>query len=100
MSATRQTLHDGAPDRTKYVIDFDAASLAQLPTDATLTAEVTASAGAGIKHTQIFRNMSTGARRLLVMLQAPTGNPPVEVRARLLLGQQPVTETWTTTWHP
>ena len=100
VSATRQTLHDGAPDRTKYVIDFDAASLAQLPTDATLTAEVTASAGAGIKHTQIFRNMSTGARRLLVMLQAPTGNPPVEVRARLLLGQQPVTETWTTTWHP
>lgn len=99
--ATRQALHDnGVPDRTKYVIDFDAASLAHLPSDASLTADVTVGAGAEVKHTQVFRNMSNGARRLVIVLAAPDGAPPVEVRARLMHNQQPVTETWSMLWQP
>jgi glucans biosynthesis protein len=101
VSATRQTIHEGgAPDRTKYVIDFDAKSLAHLPAEATLTAEVTATDSATVQHSQVFRNMATGARRLVLVLSAPAGSPAVEIRARLLFEQQPVTETWTTRWQP
>ena len=101
VSATRQTLHEGgAPDRTKYVIDFDAASLAHVPAEASLTADVTATDGAQVQHAQVFRNMATGARRLVLVLSAPAGSPPVEIRARLLLDRQPVTETWTMRWQP
>lgn len=101
VSATRQTIHEsGAPDRTKYVIDFDARSLGHLPTEATITAEVTATDGAVVQHSQVFRNMATGARRLVLVLSAPAGSPPVEIRARLLCEQQPVTETWTMRWQP
>jgi glucans biosynthesis protein len=100
VSATRQTLQDGAPDRTKFVIDFDAGSLSHVPGEAVLTPEVTVSAGAEMKHTQIFRNMATGARRLIVVVAAPPGSSPVEIRARILRDQQPVTETWATIWQP
>jgi glucans biosynthesis protein len=100
VSATRQTLHEGAADRTKYVIDFDPASLSHLPAEASLTADVTASPGAQIQHAQVFRNMANGARRLVIVLSAPIGSAPVDVRARLLLDQQPVTETWTMPWQP
>lgn len=99
--ATHQALHDrGAPDQTKYVIDFDAASLAHLPAETTLTADVTATHGAEIRHTQIFRNMANGARRLIIVLAAAAGSAPVEIRARLMHDQQPVTETWTMRWQP
>lgn len=101
VSATRQTLREGgAPDRTKYVIDYDAASLAHLSPEATLTAEVNAGDGAKVEHAQVFRNMASGARRLVIVLSAPKGSPPVEIRARLLLDAKPVTETWTTRWQP
>jgi hypothetical protein len=35
-----------------------------------------------------------------VVLAAPRGAPAVEVRARLLHEQKPVTETWTMLWQP
>lgn len=99
--ATRQTLRDGgAPDRTKYVIDYDPASLAHLPTEASLIADVHASDGAEVKDAQVFRNMATGARRLVIVLSAPEGSPPVEIRAQLMHDRQPVTETWTMRWQP
>jgi len=99
--ATHQTLHDrGAPDQTKYVIDYDAGSLSHLPEEATLTADVTVSRGAQVKHAQVFRNMANGARRLIVVLSAPPGSAPVEVRARLMHDQQPVSETWAILWQP
>ncbi|HWA28754.1 MAG TPA: glucan biosynthesis protein G [Lacunisphaera sp.] len=99
--ATHQTLHDkGAPGQTKYVIDFEAGSLANVPEDAILTADVTVTPGAEVKHTQVFRNMSNGARRLIVVLSAAPKSSPVEVRARLMFEQKPITETWTIQWQP
>ncbi len=101
VSATRQSLREGgSPDRTKYVIDFDATSLSHLPADATLTADVTVSTGAKVENAQVFRNMATGSRRMVLVLSAPADCPPVEIRARLLLADQPVTETWAMRWQP
>jgi glucans biosynthesis protein len=99
VSATRQTVHDGAPNRTKYVIDFNAASLASVPADAVLTPEVRVSPGAQVSHVQVFRHPVTGTRRLILVLEA-LNTTPVDVRARLLRDRQPVTETWTTRWQP
>jgi len=101
VSATRQTLHEGgAPDRTKYVVDFDPTSLAYLPADADLVPDVTASGGARIEHTQVLHNPVNGARRLLIVLSAKMGSPPSDIRARLLLAGKPVTETWAMSWQP
>lgn len=91
---------NGAADRTKFVIDFDTASLAQLPAEANLTADVTISPGAEILRSEIFRNLANGARRLVVVLSAPVASPPVELRARILLDQNPVTETLVLPWQP
>ena len=60
----------------------------------------TVSAGAEVMDTRVFRHPVTGARRLALKLQGPAGGPPVEVRARLMLDGQPLTETWTTRWQP
>jgi glucans biosynthesis protein len=99
VSATRQAVHDGGPDRTRYLIDFDPASLARLPADAVLVPEVTAP-GAKIRHAEVQRNPANGGRRLLILLAAPANSAAVEVRARLMLDGKPVTETWTTLWQP
>ncbi len=100
VSATRHTLHDGAPDRTKYVIDYDVGSLAHLPAEASVTADVSVTGIAQVQHAQVFRNMANGARRLVIVLSAPVGSLAVDVRARLMLDQQPISETWTMPWQP
>jgi glucans biosynthesis protein len=100
VSATRQTVHDGAPDRTRFVVDFDAASLASLPANAEITIDVGVSSGAKVASAQLVRREGEVARRLLLVLQAAPGGAPVDVRARLLNGTEPVTETWTTRWQP
>lgn len=100
VSATRQTLHEGGNDRTKFVIDFDAGSLASVPANANVTADVTVSGAAKITNTQVIRKEADGARRIVLVVQAPPGVAAVEVRARLVLDGQPLTETWTDRWQP
>ncbi len=100
VSATRQTVQDGAPDHTRFIIDFDAASLANVPPDAPISADVTITDGATVTQSQLFRNEASGARRLVLRLQAPVGHAAVEARARLMLGREPLTETWVTRWQP
>ncbi|MDB6165286.1 MAG: periplasmic glucan biosynthesis protein MdoG [Lacunisphaera sp.] len=99
VSATRQTAQDGAPDQTKYVVDFDRASLAQVAADAKVTADVSVTGGAELQQVQMVRNEADGARRLVIKLRAKPG-APVDVRARLMLDGKPLTETWTTRWQP
>lgn len=100
VGATRQSLHDGALDRTKYVIDFDPASLASLPENTALTADVTITGAAQLTGSQVIRNEVDGSYRLVLRLQAAPGSPASDIRARLLHEQTPVTETWTTRWQP
>lgn len=100
VAATRQTVHDGGLDRTKFVIDFDPASITALPAQATITADVSVTEPAKVVQSQLFRNMSDGSRRLVLHLQAPVNGPAVDVRARLVIDGQPASETWTTRWDP
>lgn len=99
VSATRQTLQDGAPDRTLYIVDFDADSLASVPADAPLTPHVELSGGARVIHSQVVRNPTDGSRRLMLRVQAAPGQEVVEIRAQLLLDKKPLTEIWTTRWQ-
>lgn len=99
VGSTRRTTHDGAPDRTRFIIDFNAQSVAAAPADAHVTALVTNSGGASLTH-QVIRNEPENSWRLVVQAQAKPGSPPIEIRAQLMLDGQPLTETWTTHWSP
>lgn len=98
--ATRQTVDYGRPGRTKFVVDFDHASLAAVPRDTVLKSEVQLTGPARLEHQQIFYNELDGSRRLVLVLEGQTGSPPVDVRARLLMEGRPVTETWLMRWMP
>lgn len=100
VGATRQTVHDGAPHRTLYVIDFDAASLAHVAADAPVSAATTISPGAQVTHLQVVRNEADQSWRLILRLEAAAGSPPVDIRAQLILDHRPLTELWTTRWQP
>lgn len=98
--ATRQTVDHGRPGRTKFVIDFDHTSLAAVPRDALVKSEVQLNGPAKVEHQQVFFNEFDGSRRLVIVLEAKPGSPPVDVRARLLFDGRAVTETWQMRWMP
>ncbi|HYC69804.1 MAG TPA: glucan biosynthesis protein G [Opitutaceae bacterium] len=100
VEATRRTVHDGGPDLTKYVVDFDGGSLASIPAEAAITADVSVSGPAEIRHVQVMRRQDDGRRRLILRLAAKPGGPAVDIRARLMLDQRAISETWTTRWQP
>ncbi len=99
VGATRHIVHDGAPDRTRYLVDFNSGSLGTLPADAAVTAQVTASGGATVTQ-QVVRNVPENSWRLIVQARAKPGSPPVEIRGQLLLDGKPLTETWVVHWLP
>ncbi len=100
VEATRQTSRAATPERIRYVIDFNAASLATIPASARLTANVTVSPGAKLTHSQVLRHEPEGSWRLVLDLEATLDKPVADIRAQLLLDQQPLTEIWTTRWQP
>lgn len=99
VGATRQMVHAGGPDHTRYFIDFNGASLAAVPADAKVTALVSASHGAIVSH-QVVRNEPENSWRVDLQAQAKPGSAPVELRAQLTLDGKPLTETWTMHWTP
>lgn len=99
VGATRRIEHDGGPDRTRYIIDFNGTSVAAAPAGANVTAVVTNSGGASLTH-QLIRNEPENSWRLVVHAEAKAGMPPIEIRAQLMLDGQPLSETWTTHWSP
>jgi periplasmic glucans biosynthesis protein len=98
--ATRQTYDYGRPGRTKFVIDFDHVSLAAIPREATLAPEIELLGPGRLEHQQVFFNEIDGSRRLILVLASEPGARPLEVRARLLHEERPVTETWVSQWMP
>lgn len=98
--ATRQTVQLDRPGRTRFVIDFESEELAALPVDAPVTGEIVASADTRVSDVRAFRNEVEGNWRLSVVLEAPPGANPQELRARLVVAGSPITETWNTTWLP
>ncbi|MBS0632107.1 MAG: glucan biosynthesis protein [Verrucomicrobia bacterium] len=101
VKATRQTVHvdRNHPERSRFVVDFDSASLRTVPASAAMSAEITLPPGVTVTDQQVFRNEVDGSWRLALVVDAPPGTPPVELRARLLLEKKPVTETWVGLWE-
>ncbi len=100
VSATRQTVQDGAPDRTRFVIDFAGLPTSEVAADATLAADLVLAGPARIEHQHVVRNPHDGSWRLVLVLAAPANSPATDLRARLKLGDRAVTETWVMSWKP
>jgi len=98
--ATRQTVQDGAPGQTHFIIDYAAASLAAFGPGQAPQAEVEVPDTVKITEQQVIRNPVDGSWRLSLRLAAAPGGAPVEIRARLLVAGEPVSETWSMPWEP
>ncbi|WP_431311135.1 glucan biosynthesis protein [Methylobacterium nigriterrae] len=83
-----------SPERRLYVIDFEGPGLPAQP-EADMAAEVSASAGRMIEPV-VERVPQTGGWRLYVEWRPPAPMPPGDIvlRARLVRGNRPVSETW------
>lgn len=96
----------------RFVVEFSGAELEELPPDARLTASIEVGTGAELVERQLIRNPVTGGWRLVFqirtdgdeanalqkVLDSPAG--PIELRAHLRRGEQPVSEAWTYTVRP
>lgn len=100
IDATRQTFEDGGAGRTHFVIDYAPGSLALKDPQDPPVADVQVPDEVKVVEKQVIRNEVDGSWRLSLRLEAKPGAPAAEIRARLLHGDQPVTETWTTSWQP
>lgn len=88
---------DKKPNDRKFVIDFAGPSLAKLPADAVLTADVTASTGTPGKPV-VQRNQHTGGYRVFFDF-TPGPEPVAELRCTLRSGTDYIAETWTYQWR-
>lgn len=85
-------------DRQKFVIDFDARTMPELPEDAELKARVSATDGE-IAETVLERIESQGLWRLVVELRANEGATVSELNAALFVNETRVSETWLYQWQ-
>ncbi|WP_415908712.1 glucan biosynthesis protein G [Oleiharenicola sp. Vm1] len=98
--STRQTIHDGADNRTRYVVDFNGLTTDLVPANAELFPEIVTAGPAKLEHVHVVRNEQDGSWRLVMAFSAAPGAPLTELRARLKLGDKVVTETWAMAWKP
>jgi len=88
------------PRQIQYVVDFDGPDLRALPPDASVQAQVSAGANARVVERNAYRNQATGTWRMTVCVSRFQPSQSVELRAFLQLGDQALTETWTTLIAP
>lgn len=89
----------------KFVLEFEGGKLDDLPDDAALDANVWIGTGGKLRDKRVYRNAITGTWRLVFEVEPdaasplamvlPDKRPLVEMRATLLHGITPLTETWT-----
>lgn len=79
-----------------FVLDAVGPSLVGLPDDAPVTPVISASAGR-VETPSVYRNPETGGFRLSFQL-LPEGAESIELRALLMLGEEPLTENWLYRW--
>ena len=91
VSATWEGPADANGNR-QITVEFRGGALDELPFNAKLTPEITAS-GAEVKDSEIVRDPVTGAWRLTLTLGGATGEP-TELRAYLRHDKDVLTETW------
>jgi periplasmic glucans biosynthesis protein len=90
--------HDAA--EIQFVVDFDGPALRELPADAAVNAVIDAGANAVLVERNAFHNDATGTWRMTVRLKRSEPSQPAELRAFLQLGNDALTETWTTIIPP
>jgi glucans biosynthesis protein len=77
-----------------FVVDFNGPGLQNLPTDATVTADTWVDPNGQIVENSVRPNTATGGRRLTLRVQVKDATKPVEMRAFLTNGKEPLSETW------
>jgi glucans biosynthesis protein len=87
-----------AKDTRLFVVDFAGGRLAELPSDAPVTAVLTTSAGA-VKQAIARPNPATGGWRVSFVLE-PGGAKLCDLRGTLKLGEEPLSEVWSYRWTP
>ncbi len=95
---TRTRQGAGHDDRRLFVLDAAGESLKKLPPDTEVRGEVNAGAGK-IHHVVTQPNPHTGGWRLSFFLD-PQKAPSVDLRARLVHGDDALSETWIYRWTP
>jgi len=88
------------PNEIQFVIDFDGPGLRELPADAPVNAVIDAGTGATVVERNAFHNEATGTWRMTLRLSRSQPSQPAELRAFLQLGNNALTETWTTIIPP
>lgn len=79
---------------TTFIVDFVGSSLENLPADATVAASVSSNDNGQIVENSVRPNPVTGGRRLTLRVNVKDPAKPVEMRATLVSGQTPLSETW------
>ena len=83
-----------APGRHQFHVDFVGPALAALPAAAPVQPEVSASASARGLKARVEPNPHTGGWRMTVEFARTDPRQSIELRGRLRLGAQALTETW------
>ena len=95
---TRSGAAGGKDKNRLFVLEAAGDKLKQLPADAKPQLEASADKGKLLNQV-LAPNPETGGWRISFEL-APGGEKVVELRARIKLGDEPLTETWTYRWTP
>jgi len=100
VSDVRQEVKQAGEGRTLYVIDFSPNGLERFPPGAEVVPQVEVPGSVVIEHMSAQHNDVDGSWRLAIRLLANDRSQPVEIRARLMLGGEPITETVQLRWNP
>ncbi len=96
----RSTRQGHEAGRARFVVDFTGIPAALAAPEAAVEADVTVSGPAQIEHSQVVPNPHDGSWRLVLVVRADAGAANSELRARLRLGDRPLSETWAMSWQP
>jgi len=82
----------------RFVVEFEGNNLPRLDSEERLRPEIVCGQGTELVNEALIRNNLSNTWRLVIEITRPT--VAVDLRARLKFREQPITETWVTTWQP
>jgi periplasmic glucans biosynthesis protein len=85
-----------ADDEQQFIVDFTGPSLADLPPDAAVEAVVSSPVNGEVLESNAYRVEATGDWRMAVRIRQVNRAETTELRAFLRLGDDVLTETWST----